>query len=168
MNNPNVTPEDKQKIRVLLKKPWNLYIRRHSALTEKARLLKEPILKMHAGWSPSSQMHLKYEHWFGNESSENILEAYGIITKDKDQTSVLMPKACPHCNAPNKPDSRFCVKCRMVLTYDAYNETVENQKEKESEVQNLKDQMRFLHESHKEILECLKHPEKLAQIAREG
>jgi hypothetical protein len=54
----------------------------------------------------------------------------------------------------------------MVLTYDAYNETVE--KEKESEVQNLKDQMRVIEESHKEILECLKHPEKLAQIAKEG
>jgi hypothetical protein len=56
----------------------------------------------------------------------------------------------------------------MVLTYDAYNETLESQKEKDSEVQNLRDQMRFLQESHKEILECLKYPQKLAQIAREG
>jgi integrase len=168
MNNPNVTLEDKQKIRELLKKPWNLYIRRHNALTEKARLLKEPILKMHAGWSPSSQMHLKYEHWFGNESSENILEAYGIITKDKDPLSVLRPKACPHCNEPNKLDSKFCAKCRMVLTYDAYNETLENQKEKESEVQNLKEHMRLLEQSQKEILQCLKYPEKLTQIAKEG
>jgi hypothetical protein len=55
-----------------------------------------------------------------------------------------------------------------VLTYDAYNETVESQQEKDSEVQNLKNQMRFLQESQREILECLKDPEKLAQIAREG
>jgi hypothetical protein len=83
-------------------------------LTEKAQTSKKPILKMHAGRSGRSQMNLKYEHWFGNESSENILEAYGIITKGKDQLSVLRPKACPHCNEPNKPDSKFCAKCSVV------------------------------------------------------
>ena len=35
---------------------------------------------MHAGWTPRSQMHLMYEHWFGNESNESLLEAYGIVT----------------------------------------------------------------------------------------
>jgi hypothetical protein len=34
LDNPSVLPEDKQKIRELLKKPWNPYIRRHSVLTE--------------------------------------------------------------------------------------------------------------------------------------
>ena len=29
LDNPNVLPEDKQKIKELLKKPWNPYIRRH-------------------------------------------------------------------------------------------------------------------------------------------
>lgn len=28
-------------------------------------------------------MHLKYIHYFGNESSEGILEAYGIMPNDK-------------------------------------------------------------------------------------
>ena len=70
LDSPNVPPEDKQKIMVLLQKPWNIYIFSHSSLTSKAKILKEPILKMHAGWSPKSQVHLKYEHWFGNESSE--------------------------------------------------------------------------------------------------
>ena len=45
LESPTVLPEDKQQIAELLKKPWNPYIRRHSALTEKARILKEPILK---------------------------------------------------------------------------------------------------------------------------
>ncbi|MGB7954368.1 MAG: hypothetical protein WCF23_10325 [Candidatus Nitrosopolaris sp.] len=82
-NNPSVLPEDKQIIRELLKKPWNLYIRRHSAPTEKSTILKEHVLRQHAGWSPSSQMHLKYLHYFGNESSESLLEAYGIVTKNQ-------------------------------------------------------------------------------------
>jgi integrase len=168
LENSNVPPEDKIKIKELLKKPWNPYIRRHSALTEKAQILKEPILKMHAGWSGRSQMNLKYEHWFGNESSQSLLEAYGILPQDNQSKDILKPRQCPNCNEPNKPDSRFCAKCRMVLTYDAYNDALESQKEKDSEVQNLKDQMRFLQESQKEILECLKHPEKLAQIAKEG
>ena len=36
LEDPKVSPEDKQKIRELLQKPWNPYIRRHSALTQKS------------------------------------------------------------------------------------------------------------------------------------
>jgi hypothetical protein len=60
LDNPNVLPEDKQKIRELLKKPWNPYIRRHSALTEKSEILKERHLRQFGGWSPGSNMHLRY------------------------------------------------------------------------------------------------------------
>jgi len=133
LESPNISPEDKQKIKELLKKPWNPYIRRHSALTEKSTILKEHVLRQHAGWSGSSQMHLKYLHYFGNESNESLLEAYGIITKDQKLSEVLKPKQCPNCNEPNKPDSKFCAKCRMVLTYDAYSETIE-EKQKSTNV----------------------------------
>jgi integrase/recombinase XerD len=136
LESPNVLPEDKQKIAELLKKPWNPYIRRHSALTEKSTILKEHVLRQHAGWSGSSQMHLKYLHYFGNESNESLLEAYGIIDKGI-QLDQLRPKQCPNCSEPNKPDSKFCAKCRMVLTYNAYNETVEQQKEKDEQIQSL-------------------------------
>jgi hypothetical protein len=47
LGNPNVLPEDKQRIKELLKKPWNPYIRRHSAL-EKSAILKEHLLRQHA------------------------------------------------------------------------------------------------------------------------
>ncbi len=96
--------------------------------------MKEPILKQHAGWSGRSQMNLKYEHWFGNESSQSLLEVYGILPRDNQTTEMLKPKQCSNCNEPNKPDSKFCARCRMVLTYDAYNETVERQKEKEDKL----------------------------------
>jgi integrase/recombinase XerD len=138
LDNPNVPHEDKQKIKELLKKPWNPYIRRHSALTEKSKILKEHVLRQHSGWSISSQMPQKYLHYYGNESSESLLEAYGIVPKDQ-QIDQLRPKQCPNCSEPNKTDSKFCAKCRMVLTYDAYNETLEKQQEKESEVHNLKE-----------------------------
>jgi integrase len=124
LESPNVAPEDKQQIKELLKKRWNPYVRRHSALTEKSRVLKEHVLRQHAGWTPGSQMHLKYLHYFGNESSESLLEAYGLVDKGI-QIDPLRPKQCPNCNNANKPDSKFCAKCRMVLMYDAYNETLE-------------------------------------------
>jgi hypothetical protein len=133
-------PEDKQKIRELLKKPWNSYIRRHSALTEKSTILKEHVLRQHAGWSGSSQMHLKYLHYFGNESNESLLEAYGIVSGGQ-QIDQLRPKQCPNCSEPNKPDSKFCAKCRMVLSYDAYEGTVDNKLEKEDVIATLSDQL---------------------------
>jgi integrase/recombinase XerD len=140
LDNPSIPPEDKQKIRELLKKPWNPYIRRHSALTEKSTILKENVLRQHAGWSIGSQMPQKYLHYFGNESSDGILQAYGIIPKDQ-QIEQLRPKQCPNCNEPNKPDSKFCAKCRMVLTYDTYKETADKEEEKGDAIAILSDQV---------------------------
>ena len=120
-------------------------------------------------------MHLKYLHYFGNESSENILEAYGIVTKDKNQLSILKPKQCPNCNEGNKPDSRFCAKCRMVLTYDAYNETLEMQQEKESDVKRLQDKyeqdMKAMREEmnqqFSQIMSMIQQNPKLAHVKSE-
>jgi hypothetical protein len=103
-------------------------------------MLKEHVLRQHAGWSPGSQMHLKYLHYFGNESSESLLEAYGLIDHGI-HIDQLKPKQCPNCLEPNKQDSRFCAKCRMILTYDAYNETIENKKEKDDAYITLSDQV---------------------------
>jgi hypothetical protein len=119
-------PEDKPLITELLKKPWNPYIRRHSALTEKSMILKEHVLRQHSGWTSRSHMPEKYLHYFGNESSESLLEAYGLIDKGI-QIDQLKPKQCPNCNEGCKVDDRFCPKCRMVLSYDAYNEALEQQ-----------------------------------------
>jgi integrase/recombinase XerD len=152
LESPNVLPEAKQRIQELLKKPWNPYIRRHSALTEKSTILKEHVLRQHAGWTPGSQMHLKYLHYFGNESNKSILEEYGLIGKGI-QLDRLRPKQCTNCNEPNKPDSRFCAKCRMVLTYDAFSETLEKQQEKESEIQILKQKYENMEERFQKIIE---------------
>lgn len=37
----------------------------------------------------------------------------------------------------NKVDSKFCAICRMVLTYDAYEEIIEEKQRNESEVSTL-------------------------------
>ena len=66
--------EDKEKINGLLARPFNPYIRRHSTLTEKSTKLKSSTLNQHAGWTANSNMAQKYIHYFGNESSESLLE----------------------------------------------------------------------------------------------
>lgn len=147
-----------------MKKPWNPYIRRHSSLTEKSGILKEHHLRQYAGWSPGSNMHLKYLHYFGNESSESLLEAYGIETKNKQLCDTLRSKQCPNCNEPNKPDSKFCAKCRMVLTYDAYNETLENQKQKEDKVAAFEQRFNTMQSQMQALILALKNIKNQEQI----
>jgi integrase/recombinase XerD len=163
---PTVSSKDKEKIKDLLAKPFNPYIRRHSALTEKSTKLNLHTLNQHAGWSTNSNMAQKYIHYFGNESSESLLEAYGIVTKDNILNSTLNPKLCPNCNEGNTQDAKFCAHCRMVLTYDAYNETIEEKQSKDKEVENLRNQMASMQEAQREILDLLKDPAKLLQVLK--
>jgi hypothetical protein len=59
LESANVPHKDKQKIKDLLKKPWNPYIRRHSALTSLSSILKESDLRVLAGWISGSEMLLE-------------------------------------------------------------------------------------------------------------
>ena len=155
LNDENVPLEDKNKIRELLKKPWNPYIRRHTGLTEKSKIIHEHQLRQYAGWSAHSQMNLKYIHYFGNEASESLLEAYGVVTRDHKQINVLQYRQCPGCNEPNKPENRFCAKCNMVLTYDAYRETLEIQKQKEESFNNMEKQVNFMQSQLQNLISAL-------------
>jgi hypothetical protein len=87
----------------------------------------------------SSKMPNVYIHYFGNESSKSLLQAYGIEDYSNKQASVLKSRTCPNCNESNRQDSKFCIKCRMVLNYDAYAETLEEQKRKEDQIKRLEE-----------------------------
>ena len=102
----NTIPDyDKALIKNILTKPWNLYVYRHSALTEKSQILSESVLKDHAGWTMSSKMTQIYIHLSG-ESSKILLQKRGIIKKnDMDEANALKSRQCPNCFEPNKPDS---------------------------------------------------------------
>lgn len=82
-------------------------------------------------------------HYFGNESSESLLEAYGLVDRGV-QIDQLKPKNCTNCNEPNKPDSRFCAKCRMVLTYDAYEESLKEQEKQKMDMDKLQEGLKKL------------------------
>jgi integrase len=132
--NPAVSERDKAYLKNLFTKPWNLYIFRHSALTQKSQILKEHILRDHAGWSPTSHMPEVYLHYFGTESSTTLLEAHGIIKTDKVKKDLLTPIHCPSCKESNKPDERFCISCKMVLKYDAYEQTLDEKQQRQTEI----------------------------------
>jgi integrase/recombinase XerD len=124
-----------------LQKPFNPYIRRHSALTEKSTKLKSSTLNQHAGWTTNSNMAQKYIHYFGNESSESLLEAYGIVTKNNIPIDTLNPKICPNCNEGNTQDAKFCSKCKMIMSFEGYQEVLQEQQEKDKDLQSVKERM---------------------------
>ncbi len=144
LKNPNIPQEDKAKIQRILNKPWNPYIRRHSALTEKSTLLTEPQLRQHAGWSPTSNMHQRYLHYLDNESSDAILEAYGYTEGRPHEIDKLKPVLCPHCREQNKIGSKFCGKCSMILTFDEYITETEENRHSQSKIENLSNEVQSI------------------------
>ena len=177
LENPNVPLEDKQKIKELLKKPFSPYlIGRHTSLTQKSRILKEATLRVYAGWTANSDMPRRYIHLFGNAACEDILQAYGLVEKDEQTTNGLQNRQCPNCMTLNKHDTRFCSSCRMILSYDAYEETLDEQKKKESEVQILKvkyeQEMKSMREEmnkqFSQIMSMIQQNPQLAQVKPEA
>ena len=116
----DIPEEDKKKIKNLLKKPWNPYVHRHSALTEKSGILSSDLmLRQHAGWTPSSNMHIRYVHFRGGESMQDLLKIKGVIKEGEQSVNILTPKICPSCKHQNTPDSQYCFKCNFVMDFTA-------------------------------------------------
>jgi integrase/recombinase XerD len=160
----DIPEDDKNKIRDLIKKPFNPYFRRHSALTEKSAILKESHLKQVAGWSDVSKMPRRYIHLFDDEASQQLLEHYGVIPKDQQQVDALKPKECPNCSEYNNPDAKFCLKCKLALSYEGYSEVIEADTKKEEELQKIKEQMEKIQESQLKFIELLNNPEMTKHI----
>jgi hypothetical protein len=91
----------------------------------------------------TSKMPTVYLHYFGTESSKKLLEAKGIIQRNSVSVNVLKSKPCPNCSESNKPHSKFCSKCKFVLSYDAFNDTIEEKarvaKKAEETMEKLKE-----------------------------
>jgi integrase len=153
LQDPTVSEPDKAVIRNMLTKPWNLYVFRHSALTEKSQILTESTLRDHAGWTMTSKMPTVYLHYFGTESAKKLLEAKGVIQRNSASVNVLKAKPCPNCGECNKPDSMFCSKCKFVLSYDAFNEAIEEKARTAKEAEESKKRLEELEAKH-EILQA--------------
>lgn len=77
------------------------------------------------------------------------------MPKDEKGSTAMRSKQCPNCNEPNKPDSRFCSKCRLVLSYDAYNETLEEQKKKEDRLEMMEEKFNVMQSQIQSLITAL-------------
>jgi integrase/recombinase XerD len=151
LEDPLVSEEpDKRVIRDLLQKKWNPYVRRHTAATEISKGLKDPVLiDDYMGWSHSGNTRQKYQHYYTDDALEAMLVMDGLVSpssvaaKDKMKT-LLKPKQCPNCDESNKPENKFCSKCRFVLSFDAFNETMEQKSKELQETENAKKELAAL------------------------
>jgi integrase/recombinase XerD len=163
LNDPNITHQDKEKITILLQKPFILYLLRHSSISRHARILKESTLRTFSGWTAGSNMVQRYVHLFGNAPVEDLLVAHGLVSKDQT-VDILRSKQCPNCGESNKPDSRFCIKCRLVLSYDAYNETIEEQKKKEDKLAAIEERFNAMQSQMQALITTLANLKDQRQI----
>ena len=146
---PTVSPEDKKKIKALLEKPWNPYlVHRHTTLTKLAREkgLSDSYLESIAGWKLGSNMKQKYVHLHANESAKALLKIWGVeLDKESDiqrqqatHVKLLKPKTCLNCNEINESTAKFCSKCKFVMSFDAYKETLEEKEKTAREAERAK------------------------------
>lgn len=110
-----------------IKKRYHPHWFRHSGLTHYTNKYhaNERDLKIRAGWSESSNMHLRYIHYGEDEVNLNYLKAKGIDVKTHNpkEDKLLDPKVCTRCkeiypNEPTKwihpPTAKYCY-CGQVL-----------------------------------------------------
>jgi hypothetical protein len=148
LDDPMVLQEDKHKITELLKKPWNPYIRRHTAATEISKSLKDSVLiDQYLGWSHAGNTRQKYQHYYNDDSFDAMLTVMDGLTPPSTITNnskkrLLKPRQCPNCDETNIPESRFCSKCKFVLTFDAFNEATQDAEATRKRLERLEKTMK--------------------------
>ena len=85
-------------------------------------------MDQYMGWSHSGNTRQKYQHYYNDDSFDAMLtmmDGLKPIAPAKGKL-LLKPRLCPNCSETNTPESSFCSKCKFVLTFDAYNEKVQD------------------------------------------
>lgn len=117
-----------------INKPFNPYLFRHSRLTKMATILTESQLNSFAGWVQGSRMPARYVHLSMRDIKPALLQHYGLQTREEvNKPSPLAPKICPRCSEANSPDAKFCRKCSLALTIEAW----EEEKKKQVDINKL-------------------------------
>ena len=108
---------------------------RHARATYLAKHLSEAQLKAILGWGQASKMSAVYIHLSQKDTEDAILKLNGII-KEEDEKSKIELKECPRCKNKNKPTSRFCEMCSMILNKEEADKIISETAEKEK-IDNL-------------------------------
>jgi transcription initiation factor TFIIIB Brf1 subunit/transcription initiation factor TFIIB len=86
---------------------------------------------------------------------------------NSSKKGLLKPRQCPNCNETNTPESRFCSKCKFVLSFDAFNEAIEEKARTAKEAEESKKRIEELEAKH-EILQANTASVLNALMAAEG
>jgi integrase len=136
-----IEPEDVPKVKALLKKPWNPHWKRHIAVTEISKKVKDPVLVSRLlGWNPKGNTIQRYLHYDDNDAINALNAADGLVpaATAAAKKDLLKPKLCPNCEESNVPGSRFCTKCKFVLSFDAFNETIQESENTKKQLEEWK------------------------------
>jgi hypothetical protein len=93
------------------------------------------------GWSHAGNTRQKYQHYYSDDGIDAMLLADGLpvaSAKSGASKGLLKPKMCPNCDESNKPDSKFCGKCKFVLSYDLYNQVTNEAEETKKELERMR------------------------------
>lgn len=86
---------------------------RHTALTDDAKKMKEPLLRKKAGWTPGSKMPAVYIHLAGLDVEEDVLQRRGIDPMEPEFPRE--PTPCSKCGQNNPYDAKYCLQCSAPL-----------------------------------------------------
>lgn len=138
LESPEVPTNDKVKIKVLLKKPWKPYVRRHTGLTDKAQSPQVPFpaFVQHGGWTEGSKMPWIYIHQLSHSSRDAVLSSWDIETKTNKLKQKPVLLICS-CGTDNKQNAKYCVGCRRVLSYEGMQEIQEEKKREQRDMNSI-------------------------------
>ncbi len=155
---------DKEHIHLLLKKPFLPYLRRHIGLSQKARQIHEAELRQYSGWSKNSMMYKRYVHWFNNQGSTAVLKAEGLISKEASGIEKLRPVYCSNCNEANTKNAQWCAKCGMILSFAGYREALEEQKQKQDQLNAVQSQLDSMQSQIQSLMSAFSNMKEQPQV----
>jgi hypothetical protein len=116
------------------------------------------LIDKYLGGSHQGNIRQKYQHYYQDDALDAILQADGLIPvsvggSNKKKKDLLKPKLCPNCEESNTPDTKFCIKCKYVLNYDAYNETVQEAEQNKKQFEEIKAKVESIESKYGRLIE---------------
>jgi integrase/recombinase XerD len=143
-----------------------LYILRHSRASYLCQFLPEAQMCIFFGWQHGTKVVRRYIHISGKDLDNTLLsigEGKPIIKEQEYQLKIIK---CNRCSENLSPTMQFCSRCGLSnnLSHQYTKEFDEIKEIEDERINELERQIKILTESQKEILECLKYPDKLMKI----
>ena len=154
-------------------KKSRLYLLRHSRASHLCQFLTEAQMCIFFGWQHGTKVVRRYIHLSGKDLDNTLLsiaEGKPVIKQDDYQLKIFK---CNRCSETLSPTMQFCSRCGLSTKISEQYSKERNLENENNQLkieigsirQEMNQKITLLMESHKEILECLRYPEKLLKIS---